>query len=179
MHTIDCCSVFVNYIVIEGANQNTSIEAIRQLRQVFANKFALNRSLDFSIRGTRFLVFPSWVANSFGVERVDVTGSSAQPDKNAGVRLLADGDNILTGPGKSATRSCHGGQGPGTDIAAKFSAIHVSTSFYLTRMNSGELIKAQTRSSIRSRQSGCSCWVAKSPRLTASSIRSLIWVASG
>ena len=87
--------VFVDDLVMHRAHSRDPIHERRKIVQVFADLNAGNGRIDrFVIRAWRFL---GWVALPFGIERVDLTHSAAQPDRDYVLRFAGETGRIVCG----------------------------------------------------------------------------------
>jgi hypothetical protein len=77
--------MFINHIVMAGSNNDGAIEEPGSLWQVFTDLYSLDGGVDRVVGGTCLSLL--WIAEPFGIESIDVAGSTSQPDEDTAVSL--------------------------------------------------------------------------------------------
>ena len=85
MDPVDCRSMFIDDIVMAGADENRAVKDPGSFREVLTDLHAIDSGVDGIIGRAGF--FCLGIPTSLGIKSIHVAGSPAKPDENAAVSL--------------------------------------------------------------------------------------------
>jgi hypothetical protein len=77
--------MFIDHVVMTGPNDRRAIKDLCSLRKVLAQLHPVDSGVDGIVSGPCF--FCLRIPTPLGIECIDVTGPSAEPDKDTAIRL--------------------------------------------------------------------------------------------
>lgn len=75
--------MFINDIVMNGPDDHASIEPLSHQWKVFTDLNSGNSRINCGIGGAGLPAALSWIADDFGIPRINLAGPTTEPDKNA------------------------------------------------------------------------------------------------